>query len=205
METVSPPPIEWGAASLPLPGQSESGDRHVVCFFPGGVLLAAIDGLGHGVEAAAAAAAAESILQAQPSEPVISLVQRCHQRLHQTRGVVMSVASLDIPHGLVTWLGVGNVRGVLRRSRALSSPLQEELLLRAGVIGGQIPPLQAAVVPVSRADTLFLATDGIRAEFAHDQALSGTPQHTAEAILSRYATGNDDGLVLVARFVGTGL
>ena len=195
--------LDWGVASLPLNGQSESGDRHVVHFFPGGVLLAVIDGLGHGYEAAAAANAAELILQAKPQEPVISLVQHCHESLRSTRGVVMSVASFDISRGLLTWLGVGNVRGVLRRSPSSSNHPPEELLLRAGIIGGQIPPLQVSVVPVAYGDTLFLATDGIRGEFARDQIFSEVSQHTAEVILSRYAKGNDDALVLVARVVGS--
>ena len=196
--------LDWGVASLPLNGQSESGDRSVVQFFPGGVLLGVIDGLGHGNEAALAASAAESILRAQPQEPVISLVRQCHENLRSTRGVVMSLVSFDILHGLMTWLGVGNVRGVLRRSGSSSNLPQEELLLRAGVIGGQIPlpPLQAAVLPVFQGDTLFLASDGIRGEFALEQAPSEMSQRTAQVILSRFANGNDDALVLVARIGG---
>ncbi len=194
--------LEWGAAALPLKGQSESGDRCVVQSFPGGILLAVIDGLGHGYEAAVVANLAESILRTQAHEPVISLARRCHESLRSTRGVVMSLVSFNITHGLMTWLGIGNVRGILRRSGNSSNLTREELLLRAGLIGGHIPPLQAAVIPVSEGDTLFLATDGIRGEFAQERATSEISQHTAEAILSRYATGDDDALVLVARVVG---
>jgi negative regulator of sigma-B (phosphoserine phosphatase) len=196
--------MNWGIAALPLKGQSESGDRCVVQPFPGGVLLAVIDGLGHGNEAAAAANLAESILRAQPQEPVISLVRHCHECLRSTRGVVMSVVSFDISHGLMTWLGVGNVRGILRRFAHSSNPPREELLLRAGVIGGQIPPLQAAVLPVFAGDTLFLASDGINGDFAQERAMLETPQRLAEFILSKYAKTNDDALVLVARIVGNG-
>lgn len=195
--------LDCGVATLPLNGQAESGDRSVVQPFPGGVLLAVIDGLGHGNEAAAAASAAEFILRAEPQEPVISLVRQCHESLRQTRGAVMSVASFDVSHGLMTWLGVGNVRGILRRRSGLSLNLRpEELLLRAGVIGRQLPPLQASVLPVSRGDMLFLATDGIRGEFAQVLMLPEMPQRAAEAILSRHAIGNDDALVLVARVLG---
>jgi phosphoserine phosphatase RsbX len=204
MEVVSTPSLEWGVASQPSPGQSESGDRHAIQFFPGGILLAAIDGLGHGDEAALASKAAESILRAQAQEPVITLVRRCHEGLRSTRGVVMSVVSFDISHGLMTWLGVGNVRGVLRRSGLSSRFQQEELLLRAGVVGRQIQPLQAAVIPVFDGDTLYMATDGIR-EFAQERMPLETPQRTAESILLRYAKGNDDALVLVARVVGNRL
>jgi negative regulator of sigma-B (phosphoserine phosphatase) len=201
METVRPMLLDWGVASLPLNGQSESGDRYVVQFFPGGILLAVIDGIGHGDEAAVAASAAEAVLRAQPQEPVIPLVRRCHETLRATRGVVMSIVSFDTSHGLMNWLGVGNVRGVLRRAGLTSAPPREELLLRGGVIGGQMPSLQASVIPVSWGDTLFLATDGIRGEFIWESASQERSQSTAEVILSKYAKGNDDALVLVARVV----
>jgi phosphoserine phosphatase RsbX len=202
MEAVRQASMDWGIAALALKGQSESGDRCVVQPFPGGILLAVIDGLGHGNEAAAAANVAASILRAQPQEPVISLVRQCHESLRSTRGVVMSVVSFDISHGLMTWLGVGNVRGILRRFANSSNPPREELLLRAGVIGGQLPPLQAAVLPVSPGDTLFLASDGINGEFAQERASLEAPQRLAEVILTKYAKTNDDALVLVARLIG---
>src|SRR6266481_56590 len=148
METVRPMSLDWGVAGLPLDGQAESGDRHVVQSFPGGFLLAVIDGLGHGYGAAMAATAAEFILRAEPQEPLISLVRHCHESLRPTRGVVMSVVSFDTSHGLMTWLGVGNARGILIRSGLSANVRSEELLLRAGVIGEQIPPLQASVFPV---------------------------------------------------------
>jgi hypothetical protein len=202
METVSPMSLDWGVAGLPLDGQAESGDRYVVESFPGGVLLAVIDGLGHGYEAATAATAAEFILRAEPQEPVISLVRHCHESLRRTRGAVMSVVSFDTSHGLMTWLGVGNARGVLLRSGLSANVTPEEFLLRAGVIGGQIPALQAYVFPVSYGDTLFLATDGICGEFTRELTRPETPQRTAEIILSRNAKRDDDALVLVARVTG---
>ena len=68
-EDASHPPklaghaISWGVAESPLPGEHESGDRHVVQLSAAGVLIAAIDGMGHGAEAAAAAKLAASTLE----------------------------------------------------------------------------------------------------------------------------------------------
>src|SRR5438093_709986 len=47
------PGIEWGIVSQAFPGETECGDRHLVAGFPNGALVAVIDGLGHGEEAAA--------------------------------------------------------------------------------------------------------------------------------------------------------
>ena len=58
------PFLEWGAAGRPMPGEMVSGDQYVVWPLPDGVLLAVVDGLGHGPAAAAAASEAGAILQA---------------------------------------------------------------------------------------------------------------------------------------------
>jgi phosphoserine phosphatase RsbX len=114
----------------------------------------------------------------------------------------MSAASFNIAYGLMTWLGVGNVLGILRHPGTQRPHSQETLLLRAGVVGGLLPPLQAAVLPVLPGDVLIFATDGVRDDFAEAPLHLDTPQKAAEDILSRFAKGNDDALVLVAKFLG---
>lgn len=196
--------LEWGLATLALPGHVESGDRHVVQPFPNGVLVAAVDGLGHGEEAAAAAKLAVSILERHAQEEVIALLRRCHEALRGTRGVVMSLASFRAPDSMLTWLGVGNVEGLLLREAAGSALRHEALVLRGGVVGAELPPLRVSVIPVMRGDTLIFATDGIREGFTERLALSDPPQELADRILARHAKGTDDALVLVARYAGWG-
>jgi hypothetical protein len=202
METIREPVVEYGVAKFALPGQGESGDDHLVCFNQNGVLIAAIDGIGHGEEAADAAKAAASILKAGVDEPIISLVEQCHEKLRSTRGVVLSLASIDPVHGMMSWLGVGNVQGVLMRADAKKRNPQETLLLRAGVVGSRLPPLQATVLPIAKGDTLFFVTDGISRDFADTLSAFGDAQRTAERILQRHRIGNDDALILVARLTG---
>jgi serine phosphatase RsbU (regulator of sigma subunit) len=173
----------------------------VVKFFANGGLVAVLDGIGHGEEAASAATAASAILEAHAQEPVVALIERCHEGLRATRGVAMSVASFNGPQGLVTWLGVGNVQGVLLRRGAASAEAEESLLLRAGVVGVQLPLLQAAVLPISIGDTLVFATDGIHRDFARGLARNHRPQKAAEGILARHGKTTDDALVLVVRFL----
>jgi phosphoserine phosphatase RsbX len=205
VETLKDPLVEYGIAKSILPGEGESGDCHLVCLSGDGILLAAIDGIGHGAEAASAAEVALGILKDNPEEPVISLIERCHESLRSTRGVVMSLAFVDPSHGMLTWLGVGNVQGVLVRANAKQGTAKEELLLRGGVIGAQLPALQAAVIPVTKGDTVIFATDGIRTDFVDGLSSMESPQRAADRILKQYARGNDDALVLVARLAGVRL
>jgi negative regulator of sigma-B (phosphoserine phosphatase) len=202
VETINVPLVEYGVAKFILPGQGESGDRHVICCAGKGILIAAMDGIGHGEEAANAAEAAVAILKGNAEEPVISLVARCHESLRSTRGVVLSLASIDPEHGMMTWLGVGNVQGVLMRAGAQKGSVQEVLLLRGGVVGSQLPALQAAVLPIAKGDTLVLVTDGIRGEFVEGLSALESPQRAADKILKQHGRGNDDALVLVARLTG---
>src|SRR5712691_7308588 len=202
METLDKLIVEWGVASQMLAGEVESGDKHVVKIFPHGALLAAVDGLGHGEEAAAAANMAVRFLQTSENESLITLLKRCHERLRSTRGVVISLAAFNAVDETMTWVGVGNVEGVLLRAAPAVDPGCESLVLRSGVVGSRLPLLHASIVPVMRGDTLIFATDGIRTEFAQRLALDGGPQQLADRILAQYAKGTDDALVLVARYVG---
>jgi len=202
METLNKLIIEWGNASLTLAGEVESGDKHVVKVFPHGALLAVMDGLGHGKEAAAAANLAARILQTANNESLISLLKRCHECLRSTRGVVISLAAFNAVEETMTWVGVGNVEGVLLRAGPASDPGYESLMLRNGVVGSRLPLLHASIVPVMRGDTLIFATDGIHREFTQRLALGDGPQQLADKILGRYAKRTDDALVLVARYVG---
>jgi phosphoserine phosphatase RsbX len=199
---VSTPLIEWGVSSRALPGQAASGDRHVVQAYPGGALIGAIDGLGHGVEAASAARKAGDVLGSHCTESVIALARRCHEALLSTRGVVMSLASFSGGDETMTWMGVGNVEGVLLRADVRAVPVREQLLLRGGVVGYQLPQLAASVLPLALGDTLIFATDGIRSDFAGVLDRTGSASSLADRILASYAKPTDDALVVVARYAG---
>jgi negative regulator of sigma-B (phosphoserine phosphatase) len=194
--------IECGVAARPLPGEICSGDAHVMQPFPGGVLVAAVDGLGHGSEAAEAAAAATDILTRNAHEPPVSLVRRCHEGLVGTRGVAMSLASFAGSDHTMSWLGVGNVDASLIRGGPGPRIVRETLIMRGGVVGYRLPMLRPSVISVGPGDVLVLATDGIGAYSLDARRLAGPPVRIAKDILAGFARDADDALVLVARYRG---
>jgi serine/threonine protein phosphatase PrpC len=196
--------IEWAVAARPMDGQAVSGDLQVVEPVERGVLAAVIDGVGHGEEAGAAAQKAADILKKHAGESVISLVRRCHAALAETRGAVMTLVSLDAPDDTMTWMGVGNVEGRLLRAESSAGYLCEGVLLRNGLVGYQLPALQASVTSILPGDLLVLATDGIHADFDRGIVLHEKVEQIAQKILSRNFKGNDDALVLVVRYLGDG-
>ncbi|HEY6170229.1 MAG TPA: SpoIIE family protein phosphatase [Verrucomicrobiae bacterium] len=193
---------EWGVAARALPGQTVSGDLHLVKPLNDGVLLAVVDGLGHGEEATVAARIAVGVLDQHAEEPLVPLVLRCHAALMQTRGVVMTVASLRPVEERLTWLGVGNVEAALLRADAQGQPGSERALLRGGLVGYQLPELRASMTTIAPGDLLVFATDGIDAGFLDGFVQSDPPQQIADRILDRHFRGHDDALVLVVRYLG---
>src|SRR5215211_6766573 len=101
--------IDCAVADRPLPGASTTGDAALCVDAGNRALVAAIDGLGHGDEAAAAAAVALHVLRRHSMEEIEALVRRCHEELRATRGAAMSLASFDLATSTLTWIGVGNV------------------------------------------------------------------------------------------------
>jgi hypothetical protein len=194
--------LDWAVASRPIAGEAVSGDLHVVKPYEEGVLLAVVDGVGHGDQATSAAQTAGAVLQANPHESIILLIERCHSVLTHTRGVVMTIASLNALDDTVAWLGVGNVEGHLFRADANASPPQESVLLQSGLVGCKLPVLHVSVAPVAAGDLLVFATDGIQPGFAEDIQHDDPPHQIADQIMARHFKGNDDALVFVGRYRG---
>ncbi len=247
--------IEFGVASMILPGQKESGDLYIVKETEKQILIGVVDGLGHGTEAANAAKLAVSVLDTYSHESVIALTRFCHDKLKATRGVVMALASINPADETMTWLSIGNVEGMLFRSEPHlnpSNPIYETIIMRPGVIGFKLPPLYASVMSISKNDLIILSTDGISDDytyrlasdarfsyeminssgertkedlmneaehFQHDSSLSKlqqstedlnlfkagisrkSPKELADFLCKRFNKGNDDALVLVAKYL----
>jgi len=194
--------IDWSLSTVRPPGESESGDMALVKPVANGVLLAAVDGAGHGREAADAARIAVTTLAEHAGEGIAALLRRCHLKLRGTRGAVMSLVAFDGERNEMKWLGVGNVYGLLVRRPDHPGAPKEGILLKGGVLGYALPPLQPQIITVLPGDTIALATDGIHAEFVMDVDTETLPQTLAERLCARYATGRDDGMRLVARYLG---
>jgi serine phosphatase RsbU (regulator of sigma subunit) len=202
MEGLKGEIVEWSAASKALHGERRSGDLFVARPFANGYLVGVVDGLGHGEEAADAAQQGIQILEEHADESVISLIYRCHERLRSTRGATMSLASFSAADDGMTWLGVGNVEGMLLRAEPDGGHRLESLMLRGGVVGGKLPQLHGSIVHVRRGDMLIFATDGVRVGFDSQIAGGRSPDSIARRILDKFTKGTDDALVLVARYNG---
>lgn len=191
--------VEWATAQTAHPLETDSGDQYVVAPLPDGLLLAVIDGLGHGVRAATAARAAVAALTGSPSNDLTTLMARCHAAVSGTRGVVMTLAAVDTSRRTLAWVGIGNVTGVLvHPGHSAHTPKRDHLHLRGGVVGYNLPRPRLFTTLVAPGDVLVLATDGIRSGFADSITASQPAQAIADHILAQHGRGTDDALALVA-------
>jgi phosphoserine phosphatase RsbX len=195
-------PFEWSVATRCRRGEATSGDLAVVNLLPEGALVGAIDGLGHGSEAARAARLAGEVLRERPSRDLVLLAQRCHSALRGTRGAAITLAFISASEGTMTWLGVGNVEGrVLSGDRSTMRP-KGSLALGSGIPGHELPRVRTATLDVRPGDLLILATDGIEAAFGDSLDLSGSTRTITERILAAHRKPSDDALVVAVRYLG---
>ena len=192
----------WGVAALTRAGETECGDRYVVQQLGDGAMVAVIDALGHGAQAAQVAETAVRILLQHSAETPTSLIERGHAGLRGTRGATISIARFDWHRHTMRWAGVGNVAGVLVDTATGASPRVCPLLVRGGVVGDHMAAPQFSEMSLGAEGVLIVATDGVHPNFADMLPYSMAPQKLAEYLLSYHATHNDDATVLVFRYGG---
>jgi negative regulator of sigma-B (phosphoserine phosphatase) len=198
--TAWPVQLEQGVAERALAGERRSGDRAVLEPYDGGALVGAIDGLGHGEEAADASAVAAEVLAADPSRDPRQLIEECHRALAGTRGAVMTLAWFDLDEGRLSWTGVGNVEGRLVRAASGPGVPTEGALTKGGVVGYKLPSVRVTGTELEHGDVMVLATDGIDSGFAGAILAGGTAQAIADRILAEHGKAADDALVVVVRY-----
>ena len=198
MSEAWPSSLDRGLAGAPHEGEECSGDLAVFVPTAAGGLVALIDGLGHGPEAADAAELCADVVRTNAEAGAQELMQICHEALLQTRGAVMTVAWFDLERSELSWAGVGNVDARLVRS---GPELREEVaLVFGGVLGYRMPRVRPATMPLARGDLLVMITDGIDPAISPALAGGGAAQALAGRILDSHGKGSDDALAMVIRY-----
>lgn len=193
--------IDWATAGRPVSGETVSGDIAVHVELDGVDVIAVVDGLGHGPEAAAAALRACEIVEAHATQPIDLVFRKCHEALLRTRGVAMTIASIE-PNGTMRWVGVGNVDAFVMRLEGTRVRRAGTAVLLGGVVGYRLPKLRVSTFELAGGDVVLMATDGVAHTFANDLAIGDPLDRLAATIIDRYARPVDDALVAAARFRG---
>lgn len=168
------------------------GDAYLVKESPEKVLIAVIDGLGHGAMAHQAAQKAVETIKNMDCDALEEMLEKAHRALSDTVGVVIGLVEIDKKEKMLTCTGVGNINIRLSGSRDV------QLLLPEGILGYRFERRILKQIPLLPDDLLIMHTDGISTDYKLDFILSNNPQDIAQNLMSGFKSPNDDALVLVA-------
>ena len=189
--------IEVGALCTPLAGEDECGDGWgVTCDLDGATLLG-VDGLGHGPEAAKAAAGAIRALEKRPAAAPGEVLHTAHDLLRITRGAALSVARIDYGGGDLRFAGIGNVAAVVFDGMA-----RRALVSHNGIVGHNMRKVQEFAVPFPPGALCVLSSDGIQTQWdlsAYPGLHARAPALVAAVLMRDFIRRRDDAMVLVAR------
>jgi anti-sigma regulatory factor (Ser/Thr protein kinase) len=193
---------EVAVLGRPHPDSSESGDHAAVVRGDDDLLIAVVDGLGHGRPARAAAdVAVATVLAAVPAGlPLDALLAACDRELVPTRGAVMAAARLRPRARTLEHAAAGNVMSRVVKADGTTFILRTA----ARILGGGRRPgrLAAETVPLAAGDTLLMYSDGLRSNL---ELGDGRQAHRrpvlalADELFRSHVRGTDDALLLVAR------
>ncbi len=187
----------FGVWSRPHPGEELSGDAYFIRKRGRQMLLAVIDGLGHGQGAKEAADVAVGQLDEWTGEPLNELLLALHDALRSTRGAVAGIVAVDHEAGRFSYAGVGNIL-----IRVYNSPEHASPVSANGTLGARLGQLRVWSYDWSPAATLVMASDGLSASWdisAYPGILERSPQLLAGVLMRDYGRHADDATVLVAR------
>jgi hypothetical protein len=183
--------------ALAAPGEHVCGDAWAFALEGGSAALMLADGLGHGPDAAEAAAAALDAFAEDPLASPRLLLERTHQRLRSTRGAAVMLLQADAAAGTVRSAGAGNVM-----ARLVSGVSDRAILCQHGTAGVTIRSPEEQSIAWPPHAMLVVFTDGIESRWPAGllSPLLGRDPALAAAVLVRdHCRGRDDATVAVLR------
>jgi len=186
--------IAAGGYSRPLPGFVECGDTFVIELLPGepagALLVALVDGLGHGSEAAIAAQAAARTILGHRELPPDQILRHCDHQLRPTRGAAMAVLRLEAD-GRGEFCGIGNVEVQSLAGRPAG------LFCLPGIVGHSVRTLRTMPFTMQSGDIYCLHTDGVSGRGNLRAFLPGAPRTVARSIVDACGRAHDDATAVV--------
>jgi negative regulator of sigma-B (phosphoserine phosphatase) len=175
----------------PARGERVCGDVAVARHEGGVALVAVVDALGHGPQAAETAELARAFLDSVPlSRSAAEIVLGLHGALRGSRG---AAAAVCVSRGeVLECCVVGNVSVRALAARPVVVP-------NAGVAGYRVPSrLHASSFRMPAGARLVLSSDGVSPQLDLAGSAHLAPDAACEWILERFALSRDDARILIA-------
>jgi anti-sigma regulatory factor (Ser/Thr protein kinase) len=184
--------------ALAMKGEEASGDAWSVVHDGAWATILLVDGLGHGVEAARAAAAA--VRELRPGVPPEALLERMHDALRPTRGAAAAIARLNRATGTLRFAGIGNIA-----ARIVDSATTRALVSMNGTLGHSVRRFQGFDYQLASDALLVMHSDGCSGGWdlaLHPGLVRRDPLVIASVLVRDFERGRDDVSVIVAKGYG---
>jgi len=190
--------IDLGAVQVCCPGEKVCGDGYAVKKVENGFQFFMGDGLGHGINAhEAAQEAIKAFMECKEKSPA-EVLRYIHQSVKKTRGLVATVANLDITDQKWSICGIGNIS-----TSVYTGLTAKNYTPYNGILGHNIPrTLNDSFQDLEKYQTLIMHSDGLRTRWNLTDLpgiLKYDPNVIAAVLYKDNARHNDDMSVFAAK------
>lgn len=197
-KTLAAPSFTAGAAYIPAPGESVSGDAWAIRDLGHTVRVFLIDGLGHGPIAARPAQDALATLSELDDQSPVDAMRSIHNALRPTRGAAAALADIELSTGRAEMAGIGNISAT-----SFSDGSSKQMISFHGILGSQLPrSFRSYEAPLGPEGRLLLHSDGVRNDWPMEPAATLHPAVVAAILLRDYRRGPDDASVAMVSLGG---
>ena len=149
------PRVTLGAVLASKAGQELCGDGWAWRLRPQRMAVMLSDGLGHGLHAHDATAAALATFERMHEHSPARIVEDTHAALRATRGAAVAVLAVDFEHRTVRYSGLGNINATILHSG------RQSLVSMNGTAGHTAPRLQEFQYPLPPDALIVMHSDGL--------------------------------------------
>lgn len=188
-------------ATLPIINEVVCGDKCGWWDTPEAIIIAVADGLGHGPEAALAAEIAMACIESSLGDSLEQLFLHCNTHLQSTRGVALTIASINKANGLTRLASVGNIRAILLKNNTGNKDYR--FGSTRGIVGGGYAQLNPEEFMTNPGDVLVLFSDGLNEFTDIRKALienHNQNNNYAKLLLDKLADRADDAAILLYHY-----
>lgn len=146
---------------IPKNGETACGDGFYAKTTKDSVKMLLGDGLGHGVEAAAASTAAINAFKICPEESPMEMLRFIHSTVKKTRGLVATIATFHFKEKVWRICGVGNIS-----TRIIGINHTKNYIAYNGIVGLNIPnSMNDQVLPYDKGQQIIMCSDGMKSRW----------------------------------------
>jgi anti-sigma regulatory factor (Ser/Thr protein kinase) len=190
-------PLDVSGVSVAKHGEAICGDSWQVLHQPDGALTMVADGLGHGLRAGEASAAAIAAINPGQGTGLADRLRDVHARLLHTRGAAAGIAEVRPQSGTLRFAGIGNIAAAISRVG-----MTRHAVSLNGTLGHEARQFRDYSYPWDSDGLLVMHSDGLGSHWSIDDYPGLRQRHTATIAAVLYRDFNrhrDDVTVLVGR------